>query len=311
VNRLLTLLRFAAVLLMVSARVASAGERASGDADAATVAAQFFRAGRAAYDHKEYRAAALAFLEAYRHVPRGAAIYNAGRSWEAALESDLAADAFAAALDRRDLDPEDAAYSRDHLEKLEALLGIVDVAEPVGAPITVRGVERGAVPLALHLAPGKHEVHARRRDGSDVVRAVVIESAGARLRLELPDVPATPAPAPPPRPREEPNHPAPRGRWGAWVSLGAAAALAVAGVYTYARFAAARSTFEEGGSHDPPERDTAQHFRTSTYVLWGAAAALGALGGALVLATSGDTASRGASAALGVGPAGIVLSITR
>jgi hypothetical protein len=265
------------------------------------VAAQFFRAGRAAYERKEYRAAALAFTEAYKRLPRGGAIYNAARSWEAALEPDLAADAFARALGQSDLDADDAAYANEHLAALEAQLAIVDVTQPPAAIVIVRGVERGPVPAVVHIAPGKHEVHVRRRDGSDVARTIEVTRPGEHVTLAFEDVwqpkPAPPAPAPAPAP-EAPPRP-----WPAYASLGLSAALTGVGVYTYVRFADARSTFEQNGSHDASERDTAQKWRSFTYAFWGGALAFAALGAVLLF--TADTRPTRARAALRVDASGL------
>lgn len=270
----------AVALSLLSGGPARAGDSSSAsEKDAATVAAHFFRAGRAAYDREEYRAAALAFTEAYRRVPKSAAMYDAGRSWEAAHEVELAADAFLIALRNDDLAAQDADYARTHLAALSASLAIVDVRGPAGALVSVRGMERGAIPLSLHLAPGSHEIHARRRDGSDIAQSVTLAGAGERAQIAFEDVHvAVPPPPPASRPPLQPSRPTPVI---AWTVLGAAGAFALGGVYTYDRFASARATFEASAGHDATVHADAERWRTTTYVLWGGAAALGALGGIL------------------------------
>ena len=69
--------RVTLVCALVSGAVAgvppACAEEPTAEATAAdATAAQFFRAGRAAFERHEYRAAALAFEEAFRQSPRGA-----------------------------------------------------------------------------------------------------------------------------------------------------------------------------------------------------------------------------------------------
>ncbi len=305
-SRSIVSLAIASILATSIARAQPAGDA---NQDEATVAAQFFRAARAAYDRKEYRAAALAFLEAYRRVPKSAAMYDAGRAWEAAGENELAADAFNRALAAKDLAADDAEYAQTHLQTLAAPFALVDVTAPSGASIVIRGVDRGLIPGTVYLAPGSHEIHALRRDGSDVSRAVVL-SRGDHQQIAFEDVPVSekksapekpPAP-PPPAPRSSPL--------GAWLSFGGAAVLAVGGVVTYDLFTNSRTTFESSGSHDSSAHDAAQQWRTVTYALWGGAVAFGALGGVLLLTSSSGRASP-TTASLRMTSNGLSLTIVR
>ena len=261
-------------------------------------AAQFFRAGLAAYDRREYRAAALAFEEAYAHVPRGAAIYNAGRAWEAAGEQARAADAFAAALARGDLDPPDAQLDKEHLGKLELGLGVIVVDAPATATVSLDGVDRGHPPRTLHAAAGQHQLVITRRDGSAVSREVDVTTAAsvsvsvADVPLPASSLPPTQAPPPVPAPVAAPS-PA---TW-AWVTLGAAAAFGVGGAATYVKFTSDRSAFDATGDMSSSLHSSALTFRTATYVLWGVAGAC-AVASAVLFIVSG----RSSSTAMHVGP---------
>jgi hypothetical protein len=261
-------------------------------------AAQFFRAALAAYDRHEYRAAALAFEEAYRRVPRSAAMYNAGRSWEAAGESARAADAFATALASGEFDEHDAQVARERLQDLEPLLGRLDIVGPTTATVSLDGVDRGSLPRKLHVAPGAHRIEVHRSDGSVVVRAVEAK-AGELVAITVGDVPAQ-APPPPPLPVPLPTPERTlMPTWG-WVSLAATGVLGVAGAVTYVKFASDRSAFDTGGDHDASIHDNASAARTATYVLWG-------LGGACAVATGlaltlSPRRQSGASAEMRVGP---------
>jgi hypothetical protein len=296
------------VVASIFASSAASAQQNDGNKDEATVAAQFFRAARAAYDRKEFRAAALAFLEAYRRVPKSAAVYDAGRAWEAAGERELACDAFNRALRAKDLAPEDTDYAQAHLQTLSAQLATVDVTAPVGASIVIRGVDRGTIPATIYLAPGSHEVHALRRDGSDVSHSIVLAQPGDHQEVALPDVviaekiptPEKKPPPPPPPPKRSPL--------GAWLSFGGATALAVGGAITYDFFVTSRSTFEASGSRDSSAHDDAQKWRTVTLALWGSAVAFGALGGVLLL-TSTSAGSSPTTASLRLNPNGLAFTI--
>ena len=260
-----------------------------------STAAQFFRAGLAAYERHEYRAAALAFEEAYHRLPRAAAIYNAGRCWEAAGDAALSADAFAVALAGQDLDEHDAEVARQRLAAIEPALGVVALDGPPTAVATIDGAERGSLPQAFHVPPGVHAVRVALRDGSRVERIVSV-GAGARSTVVVaeeapsPDrpVPSLP-PAPPvtapthafPPPRPGPVHPVPvrtMPRWG-WFALGASAVLATLGGSFYVQFASDRSSFDAAFDHSAAFHATAENERAAAIVLWALAGAGGVAAG--------------------------------
>ncbi len=268
---------------------------------AEATAAQFFRAGLAAYERHEYRAAALAFEEAFRRAPRAAAMYNAGRGWEAAGDRARAADAFALALAQGDLEAGDATYARDHLAQLEPSLGVVDVGGPTTASVALDDTERGALPRKLHVAAGRHALRVKRLDGS-VIENNVDVAAGSHVAVTIDDSPAPeasppPLSPPPPSPEGPPERHGPSA-WG-YVGLGAAGVLAAVGAVTYVKFADDRSTFDNGGDHDASARSSAVSLRTATYVLWSAAGASAITGAIVLVATKRGEAP---ASALRVGP---------
>ena len=188
------------------------------------------------------------------------------------------------------------------------------VTAPAGALVLVRGAERGEIPTTLHLTPGTHDIHVHRRDGLEVVRTVTLARPGAREEIAVEaGPPAAPPPSPKPAPPLVAPAPAPPPHASpsplAWIGLAAAGAFAIGGGYTYFRFTDARGTFESGGSHDGALRDTAQRFRTWTYVLWGGAAALGVTTAILFLG-NGSRDAQTARAALRVGPGTVSLALT-
>jgi tetratricopeptide (TPR) repeat protein len=282
--------------------------RAGAQADEDPAAAQFFRAGLAAYERHEYRAAALAFEEADRHIPRAAAMYNAGRAWQAAGDAARAADAFAAALRGKDLTKDEEGRARKGLSELEPSLGQVAVTGPSSATLFFDEMDRGSLPRTVHARVGAHDVRVRRRDGSDVTRHVIVlvgqtesiavEDVAPVSEVEIVEVPAkveTPPVAPSAR-RRWPFRP-----WG-YASFAATGAFGIAGIVTYAEFLSKRSQFDGGGDHDQSLHDTAEACRTATYVLWGVGAAFAVAGVVLVaLPISND----GRSSGLLLGPGGV------
>jgi hypothetical protein len=278
--------RAAALALIVA--LAALARRASAQADEDPAAAQFFRAGLAAYERHEYRAAALAFEEADRHIPRAAAMYNAGRAWQAAGDAARAADAFAAALSGADLQKDDEARARKGLLDLEPSLGKVAVTGPSTATLFFDEMDRGPLPRTVHARAGAHDVRARRRDGSDVTRhvivvvgqteTVVVEDSEPVSQVEIVEVPrpAEPGTTPPAAARRSSL------RLVGYVAFGATGAFGVAGVVTYAEFLSERSLFENGGSHSEPLHSTAEAYRAATFTLWGFGVACAVTGVVLV-----------------------------
>jgi hypothetical protein len=256
-------------------------------------AAQFFRAGLAAYARHEYRAAALAFEEADRRAPRAAAMYNAARAWQAGGDPARAADAYAAALRGANLAADEAALAEKGLRSLEPALGKVEVTGPSTANLFFDESERGPIPRTVHANPGAHDVRVRKKDGADLTRHVIV-IAGQTETIAVPD---DVAPMPGPglvepkvalvsRLPAESAHRTLFRPWG-FVAFGGAAALALAGGVTYFGFTQERSSFDAGGDRDGTLHTAAETYRATTYVLWSAAAACGVAGVVLAFVPRG------------------------
>jgi len=282
--------------------VAGAARAASGDDKAA--ASQFFRAGTAAYARHDYRAAAAAFEEAFRRVPRAAAKYNAARAWDAADEDERAADAYAAALAKGDLDSSDAERARARLTALDADFALLRVTGPSAASVAVDGRARGPIGPDFRVRPGKHDVTLETPANGQTSRSVDVPRAGAIVEVVFEP---EPEPAAPPRVSPPPSKPPPSapiqkrapakgGGASAWVFVTAGAAVVLAGgaAYTYVRFRSQRSEFDDGGYHDQKLRDSASRYRTLTFALGATALALGATSITLAVAgpQSPETAAR-------------------
>jgi hypothetical protein len=261
------------------------GDAFAQEPEADPAAAQFFRAGLAAYERHEYRAAALAFEEADRRAPRAAAMYNAARAWQAGGDSARAADAFAAALGGPNLGADETASANKGLLLLEPSLGKVVVTGPSSASLFFDETERGAIPKTVHASPGAHDVRVRRKDGSDVTRHLIV-IAGQTESIAVPDL----ASLAPPTTVAEPKTPSSASTdkvdgadktlfrpWG-YVAFGGTAALAIAGGLTYFGFTEERSSFDATNDHDSSLHASAEAYRAATYVLWSVGAACGVVG---------------------------------
>lgn len=260
----------------------------SGDALADEKSAgEFFRAGAAAYSKGDYRAAALAFEKAFKDAPRGAAIYNAAMAWESAGDHPRAADAFALALARSDLDSAQVDMAKKRLAEEQRALGRLEITGPV--TYSVAHVEQGSAPGVVHVKPGPHAVAVRRADGSTETRSVVA-TAGTVTAVAFATQPAPEvAPEPTKTParlrdaRDRTGDPAAQRKVGiiiAGTSLVAVAAAAVTGGIALA----AKSDFDDSGFRDADAHDRADTFRTVANVSWVAAAALLVTGATIYLA---------------------------
>jgi hypothetical protein len=264
--------------------VTAAAPARAADDDTAT-AAQFFRAGSAAFARGENRAAALAFEEAYRRVPRGAALFNAGLAWDAAGEPARAADAFAVAMQRGDLDAAAADTARRRLASVRQSLGWIEVSAPRGVLVSVAHAVRVPAPAIVHVRPGTHEVAAHYPSGRAQARTVTVAAGGAATAAFAPE------PAPPPRsptlaasaPTPEPPHMA--RAWG-WAALGAAVASAAVASVLGVRALSARDEFSQSGYTSRDAHDRAATLRLWTNIGWAGALVLGGTGAAVLWSTS-------------------------
>jgi hypothetical protein len=254
-------------------------------------AADLFRAGTAAYERHEYRAAALAFEEAYRRVPRGAVLYNAGLAWQEAGEVPRAADAYASAVEDKALDEPSRKDASSRLSELEKSVGTVRVTEPKGESVAIGHVQHATIPVSVHLLPGPYALRLLGADGSSSTKTVVVTAGQTSVRTF--DSP----PAPPVVPQETP--PSSTGstlRVAGWIGLGTAVALSGAAIGLGLSAVHARDQFDASGDTDPSAQSRALTLRTLTNVAWGAAAVTGVAGIVLVLAAPRTTTSHASTA---------------
>lgn len=276
-------------------------------------AAELDRKARAAFDAKDYEVAARTFEEAYRLKPHPATQYNAALAWEKAGELARAADAFESALDSEGLDEGRASASRERLAALKRQLGYLFVSKPIGATVSVAHVEKLAIPAKIHLTPGKHEVVARRPDGSTQKKTISVR-AGESVDVAFEGEGLGPGPAPvpeEPQPKTSPvaDEPTDEGScsqctWG-WIAIGAGAVGAGVGTYFGLRTLAARDEFEDSNRTDADARDRAVSSRTLSNVGFGVAIVGIGVGVTLLLTAESSKESTARRTELSVGPTGV------
>jgi hypothetical protein len=295
------------VIAVLAGIVLASGEGVARGDDREEQAVEFFRAGSAAYQRGDYRAAARSFDAANKAVPRAVALYNEALAWEAATERPRAADAFAAALAMGGLGAAESARSTGALASLEKSLALVHVAGPAGSRASVEHVSDVTPPVDVHLEPGWHDVVGV-VDGVTLTRHVQV-AAAQRLDVSLApeaEVPPPSQPAADASPRESSARGAPVRRVAGISLLGAGVATSVAAIVLGIDALAARDAFDESQDLNRGDHDRAYNLRLATNVCWGAAAALGAAGGVLLLTTLG----RGSQSSVVVGLGAISWSST-
>lgn len=279
--------------LLAATLVLATAPRATADDVAA--AAKFFAEGKSAYARGDNRAAALAFEEAYRRAPRGAAIFNAATAWDAAGDPPRAADDYALAIASSDLDDAKKKEATTQLAKLEAQLGRISITGPSSARVNVAHVIDGTLPLVVHVRPGAHEIRAQFAGGKSEARTVKVDGGAIenvvfeeKAAAATPVVTAQATPTPPPAEPVETSHPA--RAWG-FVSLGAGALFGGTAVFLGVRALSARDDYDASGHRDAAARDRASQLRTWANVSWAAAGTFAALG-VVLIALPGSSPSR-------------------
>ncbi len=288
-------MRIRALSSLVVALALSSGQAfASEDPESA---ARFFKAGKAAYARRENKAAALAFEEAYRRAPRGAAIFNAGFAWDAAGEGARAADAYAIALGRADLEAVDGAHARERLGQLEAVLARIEVrARAAGSLSLAHAAAR--LPATIHVEAGRHPLVVTFDDGRTTTLTVTAVAGALKIvDVEMPP-PTEPRPPPPSPPRTD----APVTRTLGYVALATGVALGATAIAVGVETLSARDAWSASQETDRSAHDRAVTLRTLTNVAWGSAAAFAGAGIVLLVASP---AARTPSGALLVGPANV------
>jgi tetratricopeptide (TPR) repeat protein len=260
-------------------------------------AAQLFRAGQAAYERGDYRAAAQAFEQAHAIVPRGPAAFSAARSWDHGNELARAAQAYELCLTFDDLASTERETAEARLAALRSELARIEVTAPAGAKLSVAHVRQRPIPFTVYLAPGDYYLEAEDDAGKRGQWIKAAKGETKKLSLEAPPPPVTRAPKPRAKPKPKAVSP-PRASeperestssstavWG-WAALGMAAVSTGVGIYLGATGLAARDRFDDDGKRDADEHDVAVRNRLWANVAFGAALAFGITGGVLLVIDS-------------------------
>jgi hypothetical protein len=223
--------------VLLLARVASA---ASTDDERAR-AAESFRQAQAAFERRDFAAAAAAFEAAAGFVPHPAAWLSAADAWQRAGEPARAAEDCDKA--RAVPNPEEPAaghsdYSRDAAQCIERLRGRVALLAVAGAGATAVRVDDGAeqlLPTRQWVRPGHHVLTLVDLQSSRTRRVELDVRAGEERTVDatasVPPPPPPPQAAPPAAPASA-SPPAPAPAHGiptaSWVAFGLAVPAAVA-----------------------------------------------------------------------------------
>lgn len=298
-----------AVTVMTMLFVSLAAPRARAQEQAGP-AAELFRAGTAAHERGDHRAAAVAFEQANHLAPRAATLLNAALSWDAAGDKAHAADDFAGALQLPGLTTTQLAAVKTRLAELRRSLGLLHLHGPEGSRVSVGYVQDATLPLDVHLAPGEVTVRLSRPDGTTTIEhATVVAGEEKQLTFEARAVAPAPVVERPPPAREPPSPEPPHAETGLtsqqrWsiVAFGAAVASAGAATIVGLQALSAKRDFEQSSYSDVDAHDRASTYRTVTNVAWAASGVFAAAGVVLLVLPSSSKRPSGVALELRLAP---------
>jgi hypothetical protein len=269
-------------------------------ADDLAAARELFRKATDAAAHGDHRTAAELFEDADRNAPRANAVFNAGEAWDEAGDSLRAADAYATALERGDLDAKVADVARARLTdletKLQASVGSVRVTGPPGARASVAHASKRPVPLRVHVSPGDVVVTVERSGGGTTRHTVTVEAGKITVLTPPVDVPLPAPTATPPKLAAPPIHETPKRAWMrplGWTLFATGVAAAGVGVGLGVRGLDARNEWDQA-QHDPSQinlHDAAVNLRTWANVSFAAAGLVGGTGVVLLFLAPASSSS--------------------
>lgn len=276
-------------------------------------AAELFRAGSAAYERGDYKAAARAFEEANRQAPAAAAEYNAGLAWQAAGDKLRAAGAYEHALSVGGLADAQARDARRRLGALDAALGHLHVVAPDGARIAVDRAACGTAPIDdVRVQPGRHLVTMQIGSRHEERTVDAVSGAATQVRFQLAVAPESPSPPaasasrpPSPATAEQPTTTGSSRRTWGWVGVGGGVVLAGGAVALGLGALHARDQFDKSGHTDAGAHDRAANLRLWTNVAWVGAAVVGGTG--IVLLVTAPSHPEAARAGFVLGPGSVSL----
>lgn len=148
-----------------------------------------FQAGVAAFKKKQYDAAAEHFERALELAPHPMALWNAAEAREKAGDIVRAANHYARYVSMATEKEKDRAEALLRLDKLEKILGVIEIFGPDASEVTVD--DQRVVDLAkVYVLPGSHKVSGN-VDGKLLTRRVSVK-AGAAAKVRLAPEPEKP-----------------------------------------------------------------------------------------------------------------------
>lgn len=267
------------------------------DAAEAPSPAELFSEGQDAFNARRYQRAAELFERADRIRPASQAAYNAAWAWDAAGNSESAANAFVRSLDRGELNADEVREASRRLLELSMALGKLSWTGPSGARI-VSSDPPVSVPGTLFVKPGTHRLTCVTSDDTRIDLEVTAR-AGQALQitcakpLSTPKGPASGSPAKDPRAEPPRAMPSQSGLNTSQIlgvgALGVGAVALGGGIFLNLRGLSANDDFNASGKTDLDARDRAVQLRTLAFVGYGAAAVFGTVGTVLLLGSDSET----------------------
>jgi hypothetical protein len=290
-------LRVAALAAALGAALTAASPAAADPA----AAERLFTQASAAYKRGDFLVAAEAFEAAFREEPAGAALYNAGLSWQAAGEIGRAADDYARALELGGLSARDQADAERRLPALERKLGVLEVRGDPGTRVSIEHAKSRDLPARIHLKPGSHVLRITPADGqlrTDTVRITAGNTTPLDVGTDKPSVrPTAPTPLPPEPAAQSADKPSPALPIAGGISLAAGAGFAVAAIVLGVKALDARDQFDASGQTDADLHDKAASLRTGANVCWVGTGVLAAAGVVMLIVHAASSPREGPVAA--------------
>jgi hypothetical protein len=242
-------------------------------------AAKLFDKGLVLFKKKKFLEAADSFHEAYKLIPNGDALFNAGMAWQGAGMNAVAATAYARAL-QEGIREKAELKARTNLATLEKRLGKIELEMPPGSSVHVDVLKLEGERVVIYVDPGTQTLIVTLADGQRVTRKIVaVPGDSLRETIEVPK-PPPPKPKPRPKPKESKGD---TWRTVGYVSLGVAGVATGAAIIFGLNALSARDDFKDSGQTDASARDRAVRNMHLTNVCWGVAAVSAVGGGVLLL----------------------------
>lgn len=296
--------------IALAVAIALAGSARADDA-AHRRAAESFRQAQAAFERRDFAAAAAAFEQAAQFEPHPAPLLNAADAWERAGDPAHAADDCDRALALPNASDAHKNDAEQCLRRLTPRLATLDFRGPSTIAISVDGGPQLIVPLRRRVVPGHHAITVVDL-GTSVSRRVDVDVRGGDVRAVdvAPGIPSTTVPvvpsAEPAPPRPAPESPSrsrgvPTSTWIAFGIGGAAAAVAT----TFGLFAVSMKSNFDGGDTTQTTADTFHRDKAIANIAWSVAGIAAATG--VILWIAAPRAPGGAAVGVVPGPSGAAI----